>query len=68
MGKLLSLSRHQCEAILDLGDGNLDGSFDPSILFELFSMGIIEVYDDEPRVMLTEQGQQVFQQLVELEE
>ena len=56
----LSLSTAQCEAILELGSRGSGGSFDPQAMSELFDLGLIEVRNEDRRVVLTERGQMAY--------
>ena len=63
MGKKPVLSERQREAILKLGDRGSDGHFDPHVLSELFSLGLIEVRSEDRRVVLTQQGERACEEL-----
>ena len=64
MGRKPVLSQRQREAILKLGDRGSDGHFDPHVLSELFSLGLIEVRSEDRRVVLTSQGELAYEELI----
>ena len=61
----VQLTAAQNDAICELGSHGSGGSFDPSIMSQLLSLGMIEVRSEDRRVVLTARGRAVYQNLVD---
>lgn len=57
------LSEAQNRAILELGSRGSGGSFDQTIMSQLFSLGMIEVRNEDRRVVLTNLGREIYARL-----
>jgi hypothetical protein len=57
------LSAPHAEAILELGRRGSGGNFDPQVMGQLFTLGLIEVRNEDRRVGLTIPGWQAFREL-----
>jgi hypothetical protein len=57
------LPESQRAAIVELGSRGSGGEFDPHAMSELFAMALITVHPENRRVVLTELGQQAFDEL-----
>ena len=55
-----ALSPQQEEAIIELGSRGSGGSFDQSVLAQLFNLGLIEVRNDDRRLALTKRGRTIY--------
>ena len=51
-----SLSPSQRDAILELGSRGSGGLFDPLVMSQLFVLGLVEVRNEDRRLVLTERG------------
>lgn len=59
---LRQLSQREQETLVKLGDKGPGGDFDTIALNKLFTLGLVEI-DRDRRVVLTESGQQIWQEL-----
>jgi len=57
------LSTAHAEAILELGRRGPGGSFDPKVMVELLTLGLIEIRSDDRCVRLTNRGRKAFRDL-----
>jgi hypothetical protein len=57
------LSMLQREAILELGSRGAGGDFDPVVMSQLLTQGIVEIRSKDRRLVLTELGRRAFQEL-----
>ena len=55
-----ALSNAQCQAIVELGSQGSCGSFDAQVMSQLFALGMIDVRNDDRRVVLTDRGQAIY--------
>jgi len=58
-----ALSTEQLAAITKLATRGAGGSFNQAVMCELFSLGMIEVRNDDRRVALTSSGLKVYAEL-----
>ncbi|MBI3861908.1 MAG: hypothetical protein HY290_08420 [Planctomycetia bacterium] len=63
-GTKVSLTESQRVAIVELGSRGAGGNFDQMAMASLFAMGLIEVRTEDRRLMLTETGRAVYQELM----
>jgi hypothetical protein len=61
----VQLTAAQNDAIRELGSRGSGGSFDPLIMSQLLSLGMIEVRIDDRRVVLTNRGRTIYNILVD---
>jgi hypothetical protein len=57
------LSAVQREMILELGNRGSGGNFEHKIMSHLFTIGLVEIRPIDRRLMLSDFGKQVFQEL-----
>ena len=59
----LSLTTPQQEALEELGRRGSGSSFDPPAMSQLFILGLVEVRNEDRRLVLTARGRQIFESL-----
>jgi hypothetical protein len=57
------LSNLQREAILELGSRGSGGEFDPVVMSQLLTLGVVEIHSKDRRLVLTELGRRAFDDL-----
>src|SRR5689334_22320525 len=63
MSVQITLTDAQRQAIIELGARGAGGHFDPAVMSQLFTLGIVDIRSDDRRLVLTEIGKSIFTQL-----
>ena len=63
MSVQVTLTPAQREVITQLGSSGSGGEFDPAVISQLFTLGIVEIQPDSRRLVLTLRGLEVYRVL-----
>ena len=60
---LRNLAPRERAALLELGRNGAGGHFDHTVMSKLFTLGLVEIRSRDRRLVLTNQGREVYDQL-----